>query len=39
VIVPAGGAPPRAALETLEPVFENAAGRLYRVPASASLPP
>jgi hypothetical protein len=23
----------------LEPLFENAAGRLYRVPTSASLPP
>ncbi|RIL04859.1 MAG: hypothetical protein DCC71_12570 [Proteobacteria bacterium] len=39
VLVPAGVAPPRAALEPLELVFENAAGRLYRVPASASLAP
>jgi len=33
------GAAANAAAVGLEPIFENAAGRLFRVPTSASLPP
>ena len=39
VLVPVGVAPVRAALDPLELAYENAAGRLYRVPSSASVPP
>lgn len=39
VVVPAGVTPMPAVLTPLVPVFENAAGRIYRVPGSATLPP
>jgi hypothetical protein len=39
VVVPRGFAPPAAALEPLALAFENDAGKLYRVPISASVRP
>jgi hypothetical protein len=39
VLVPSGVTPAPAALDGLAPIFDNAAGRLYRVPDSATVVP